>query len=30
MWIDTHCHIDKLQSSPEEVLDSMKNILKRV
>ena len=24
MWIDTHCHIDKLQSSPEEVLESAK------
>jgi len=24
MWIDTHCHIDKLQASPQETLDSAK------
>ena len=24
MWIDTHCHIDKLKLSPEEILNSAK------
>ena len=24
MWIDTHCHIDKLKPSPKEILDSAK------